>query len=59
MALVAQAQALPEKFVAPFTLGAPKNADASQIVIAAEMNVQKGMLRIKGETFSFNPSILR
>ena len=57
MALVAQAQALPEKFVAPFTLGAPKNADASQIVIAAEMNVQKGMLRIKGETFSFNPDI--
>ena len=47
MALVAQAQALPEKFVAPFTLGAPKNADASQIVIAAEMNLQKGMLRIK------------
>ena len=57
MALVAQAQALPEKFVAPFTLGAPKNADASQIVIAAEMNLQKGMLRIKGETFSFNPDI--
>ena len=57
MALVAQAQALPEKFVAPFTLGAPKNADASQIVIAAEMNVQKGMLRIKGETFSFNETI--
>lgn len=57
MAMVAQAQALPEKFVAPFTLGAPKNADASQVVIAAELNISHGMLRIKGETFSFNKQI--
>lgn len=57
MAMVAQAQALPEKFVAPFTLGAPKGADASQVFIAAEMDIQKGMLRIKGETFSFNDGI--
>lgn len=57
MAMVAQAQALPEKFVAPFTLGAPKGADASQIVIAADMEINKGMLRIKGKTFSYNPSI--
>lgn len=57
MAMVAQAQALPEKFVAPFTLGAPKGADASQVVIAAEMTIQQGMLRIKGETFSFNRDI--
>lgn len=57
MAMVAQAQALPEKFVAPFTLGAPKDADASQVVIAAEMNLTKGMLRIKGSTLSFNKDI--
>ena len=57
MAMVAQAQALPEKFVAPFTLGAPKDADASQVLISARMNVQKGMLRIHGETFSFNKEI--
>lgn len=57
MAMVAQAQALPEKFVAPFSLGAPKDADASQVVIAAQMEIQKGMLRIKGETFSFNDGI--
>lgn len=57
MAMVAQAQALPEKFVAPFTLGAPKDADASQVVIAAEMDILHGMLRIKGKTFSFNASI--
>lgn len=57
MAMVAQAQALPEKFVAPFTLGAPKDADASQVVIAADMSVNKGMLRIKGTTLSFNKEI--
>ena len=57
MAIVAQAVALPEKFVAPFTLGAPKDADASQIVIAAGMDVENGVLKIAGRTFSFNPSI--
>ena len=57
MAMVAQAQALPEKFIAPFTLGAPKDADASQVVIAADMNIKNGMLRIHGETFSFNKDI--
>lgn len=57
MAMVAQAVALPEKFVAPFTLGAPKDADASQIVIAAGMDVENGVLKIAGRTFSFNPSI--
>lgn len=57
IAMVAQAQALPEKFVAPFTLGAPKNADASQIVIAAGMQVENGILKIAGKTFSFNKAI--
>ena len=57
MAMVAQAVALPEKFGAPFTLGAPKDADASQIVIAAGMDVEDGVLKIAGRTFSFNPSI--
>ena len=59
MAMVAQAVALPEKFVAPFTLGAPKDADASQIVIAAGMDVEDGVLKIAGRTFSFNPSSIR
>ena len=57
MAMVAQAQALPDKFVAPFTLGAPKGADASQIVIAANMSVKNGILHIEGKTFSFNDAI--
>lgn len=57
MAMVSLAQALPEKFVAPFTLGAPKGGDASQIVIAAEMTVNRGLLHINGETLSFNDEI--
>lgn len=57
MAMVAQAQALPEKFVAPFTLGTPKDTDPSQVVIAAEMDVKDGILQVKGETFSFNKEI--
>lgn len=57
MAMVAQAQALPEQFIAPFTLGAPKGADASQVMIAAEMSVKKGIMHINGETFSFNKTI--
>ncbi len=57
MAMVTQAQALPEKFIAPFTLGAPKDADPSQVYIAADMTVEKGVLTIHGETFSFNQKI--
>lgn len=58
VALVAQAAALPEKMVAPFTLGAPKNADASQVMIAAELNpVDDGCVVVSGETFSFNKSV--
>lgn len=58
IAIVAQASALPDKFIAPFTLGAPKDADASQIVIAASLEPSaEGCLEIKGETFSFNKAI--
>ncbi len=57
MALVAQAQALPEQFVAPFTLGAPKDSDPSQVLIAAEMSVDHGKLKLNGETFSFNKRV--
>lgn len=57
MAMVIQAQALPEKIVAPFTIGAPKDADASQVLIAAAINIDKGCLDIEGETFSFNRDV--
>ncbi len=56
-ALVAQATALPEKFIAPFTLGAPKDADASQIMLAADISTKNHSLIFQGETFSFNKRI--
>lgn len=57
MSLVCSADALPEQLVTPFTLGAPRDADDSQVMIAAEMRVEKGNLMIDGETFSFIPKI--
>lgn len=57
VAMVAQAHALPEKFVAPFTLGAPADADASQVLIAAKMEVADSCLNIMGQTFSFNKRV--
>lgn len=57
MAMVTQAQALPEQFVAPFTLGAPRDADPSQVLIAAELRPEKGVLWIDGETFSFKRKV--
>ena len=58
VAFIAQAQALPDKFVAPFTLCAPKDADLSQIMIAAELSSTDGNnIVIRGETFSFNAKI--
>ena len=58
VAVVAQASALPEKLAAPFTLGAPKDADLSQIMIAADLKKNgEGCILIDGETFSFNKSI--
>ena len=57
IALVCQAQALPEKLVAPFTLGAPKEADASQVMIAAKISVMNKTLLIDGKTYSENADI--
>lgn len=58
VAIVAQAAVLPEKFAVPFTICAPKDADASQIMIAAELDTSdNGLLTITGEMFSFNKDI--
>ena len=37
MSLVCQTSALPDQFVAPFTLGAPRDANPADVYIAAEM----------------------
>lgn len=58
VAIVAQAAALPDRFAAPFMLGAPKDADASQVVIAAGLSSSDaGCIIVSGETFSFNNSM--
>ena len=57
MSLVCQTSALPDQFVAPFTLGAPRDANPSDIYIAAEMKVANGRLHINGQTFSFKRNI--
>ena len=57
VAMVAQVQALPEKFVAPFTIGMPKNADVSQVLIAADFSKNKSVVKMNGEVFSFDKSI--
>ena len=57
VAVVAQAQSLPQQLIAPFTIGVPTAADASQVMIAAEMQNVNGCLVLSGETFSFDASI--
>lgn len=59
VAFVAQVQALPDKFAAPFMLGAPKGADASQVAVAAGVAVKDGIARIDCQSFSFDKSIDR
>ena len=57
MAMVAQARALPDQLVTPFMLGVPKDADASQVMIAAGMSIDAGVMFVEGSTFSFNKTI--
>lgn len=57
IALVAQAQALPDKFVAPFMIGAPKNTQPSDILISASITLDNDCLDISGETFSLDKQI--
>lgn len=55
--LVAQAQAFPENIAAPLTLGAPKDADDSQVIIAAELQAEDNLLMFRAHSFSFNQKI--
>lgn len=57
MAMVAQASAMPNQLVMPFTLGAPKDADPSQIMVSAKISISKGVMVIDGSTFSYNKKI--
>lgn len=58
VSLVAQTSALPEKFVAPFTLGAPSSASPSDIYLAATLDVVDGKyLSVEGGSFAFDAEI--
>lgn len=56
--LVGQTAALPKQFVAPFILGAPADAEPSQVMLAASFSKSvDGILEINGESFSFNEKL--
>lgn len=57
ISMVAQVSALPEQLSAPFILGAPKDADASQVVLATKIEVQQGILYLRGNTYSYNKTV--
>lgn len=57
MAIVAQAGALPQQLVMPVMLGAPKDADPSQVVLSAAITKQEGVMIIDGRTFSWNKQV--
>ena len=57
VSMVAQIQALPERFIVPFTIGVPKEADASQIFVAVTFSKDQSVVRMNGEIFSFNKTI--
>lgn len=55
--IVAQAAALPQQFSSVLTLGMPKDADDSQLVIAANVSIHNEVLHIDGQPMSFNARI--
>lgn len=57
MNMVARVRALPDKVAPLFMIGAPKDADDSQVVISARMKVADGRLHVEGEPFSFNKTV--
>lgn len=54
MAMVAQAKAFPDQFIAPLMLGAPKGTTPADVLIAAKMNVKNGCWYIQGKPFSMH-----
>lgn len=57
MAMVSQVQALPEQLVMPFTIGAPRDTDPSDILVAASMQLKDNQLMMQGETYSLKKDI--
>ena len=58
VAIVCRADALPAKFAGILSLGAPKDADMSQVLLAAELDTSiDNLFIIRGETFSLNKRV--
>ena len=55
--IVAQADALPEKFVMPLTLGAPRGTKPEQLLVSATMDLSEECITMKCNTFSFDKKI--
>lgn len=55
--LVCQTRALPQQFSAPFSIGAPKNAEPDDVMFVASLKVNGGKLLMNGETFSFKKNV--
>ena len=51
---VTQARALPEQVAALLTLGAPKDADPSQVCLSLTAQTEDGIVEVETETFSLN-----
>lgn len=57
VSVVAQLQALPDKFSAPLSIEVPKGTDPSTVYVAADISKDNGVVVVKGQTFSFNKSV--
>lgn len=57
VAVVAQTDALPQQVASIFCIGAPKEAEPSQIAFAADLDIRDEMLVIDSEPFSENNAI--
>lgn len=55
--LVTQARALPEQLAALLTLGAPQDADPSQVYLSLTARVENHVVDVESETFSFSPRL--
>ena len=55
--LVCRVDALPEKIALPFLLGAPKDADASQVMVAATIRNEAETMIVEHDTYSDNARI--
>lgn len=56
MALVCQVSALPQQLAPILTLGAPAKTDPSQILLSADLQVEKGSLWVEGQLYSPQPA---